>query len=105
MTPERWKRIEELYHSALARESGERAAYLAEACAGDEDLRREVKSLLSNAEESRGFLEKPALEVAAESYVSAVVPKLTGRTLGRYEVIARLGGVGWARCTARGTRG
>ena len=31
MTPERWKRIEELYHAARARPSGERAAFLAEA--------------------------------------------------------------------------
>ena len=33
MTPERWKRIEELYHAALARPPAERAAFLAAACA------------------------------------------------------------------------
>jgi len=105
VTPERWKRIEELYHSALAREGGQRAAYLAEACAGDEELRREVESLLSNAEESGGFLEGQALEAAPRRYVSAVVPDLTGRKLGRYEVMARLGGGGMGEFyRARDTR-
>jgi hypothetical protein len=46
MTPERWQRIEELYHDAMAREAIHRAACLASACGGDEGLRREVESLL-----------------------------------------------------------
>jgi hypothetical protein len=36
VTPERWQKIEEFYHSALRREEGQRAEYLREACAGDE---------------------------------------------------------------------
>ena len=47
MTPERWKQIEELYHAADTRPPSERAAFLAEACPGDEELRREVESLLN----------------------------------------------------------
>ena len=47
MTPERLRQIEELYHSAREREPGERGTFLAEACQGDEELRREVESLLS----------------------------------------------------------
>ena len=35
MTPERWQRIEALYHAAYARPAGERAAFLDEACRGD----------------------------------------------------------------------
>jgi hypothetical protein len=42
MTPDRWQKIERLYHAALEREESERAAYLAGACAGDDALRREV---------------------------------------------------------------
>jgi hypothetical protein len=37
---ERWKQVESLYHAALERETATRAAFLAEACAGDEELRR-----------------------------------------------------------------
>lgn len=39
MDPIRWKEIERLFHAASARPAGERAAFLAEACAGDETLR------------------------------------------------------------------
>ena len=46
MTPERWQYIERLYFAALERDTGERAAFLAEACAGDDALRGEVESLL-----------------------------------------------------------
>ena len=31
MTPERWKQVEELYHAARTRPSGERVAFLADA--------------------------------------------------------------------------
>jgi len=47
MTPERWRRVDELFHSALEREPAERAAFLHEACAGDEALRREVEKLIA----------------------------------------------------------
>ncbi len=105
MTPERLQQIENLYHSALGREPGERASYLDEACAGDQDLRHEVGSLLGNAEHTDGFLEGRALEAAARSYVSTVVRDLSGKKLGRYEVIARLGEGGMGEVyRARDTR-
>jgi len=53
MNAERWRRIEEICDSATRREPGERSAFLAEACRGDEELRREVESLLAQPEASR----------------------------------------------------
>ena len=47
MTPDRWRKIEEIYHSALERGVNERVAFLNEVCAGDDALRREVESLLA----------------------------------------------------------
>ena len=47
MTPGWWRRVEKLYHAALARDAPDRAAFLADACADDEDLRREVEALLA----------------------------------------------------------
>jgi hypothetical protein len=67
MEAERWQAIERLYHSALKRKTSQRAAFLGEACSGDESLRREVEALLAQAEESGSFLESPALEVAAKA--------------------------------------
>src|SRR4029453_7467377 len=65
MTPERWQYIERLYHTALERDTDERAAFLTDACAGDEALRCEVESLLRCDARAENFIEAPALEVAA----------------------------------------
>ena len=46
MTSERWQRIEALYHSVVERPPNSQEAFLSEACRGDEELRREVESLL-----------------------------------------------------------
>ncbi len=56
MAPERWREIERLYLSALECAPERRAAFLEDAC-GDEDLRREVESLLQQSGE--GVLDKP----------------------------------------------
>src|SRR2546427_2460579 len=47
MSPERRRQIEELYHAALDHDGVRRGAFLAEACRDDEELRREVESLLA----------------------------------------------------------
>jgi serine/threonine protein kinase/Tol biopolymer transport system component len=46
MTPDPWKKAEELYHAALERAPSERDAFLEKACGGDEALLDEVKSRL-----------------------------------------------------------
>jgi serine/threonine-protein kinase len=47
MRAEHWQRVEALYHAARAHNAQDRAAFLTEACAGDETLRRDVESLLA----------------------------------------------------------
>ena len=46
MSADRQRQITELCHAALERNASDRAAFLREACAGDEALRQEVESLL-----------------------------------------------------------
>src|SRR5262245_40870097 len=48
MDSERWQRIAHVYESVVDRDPGERAAFLAEAAAGDDELLREVESLLGH---------------------------------------------------------
>jgi Tol biopolymer transport system component len=47
ISPERWHKIEQIYHTALEREPGGRSAFLDQACQGDVELRREVEALLA----------------------------------------------------------
>ena len=93
MEDERWQKIENIYHSALEQETSRRKAYLRQACAGDESLEREVTSLLAQAEDSDGFLEAPALEVAARSLAAATEPgeRSHPAAIGRYRIIRLLG--------------
>jgi non-specific serine/threonine protein kinase/serine/threonine-protein kinase len=80
MDPDRWKQVEELYHAALEREESGRAAFLEQACAGDEALRRRVESLLAHyAQASSRFLEEPALEVAAKALAEDQEVEATSR--------------------------
>lgn len=94
MNPERWHQIEQLYHTALEREAGERDDFLAAACAGDEALRREVESLLQFHDRADNFIEAPALEVVAQLHTDGQDHLLNGQRLGPYQVIALIGAGG-----------
>src|SRR5262244_923407 len=97
MTPERYRQIGELYHAALELNAGERTAFLERACTEDEELRREVESLLSSHEQASGFLASPALGIAAEMFANQEADVLTGKTIGRYRVLSLLGAGGMGR--------
>jgi len=103
MEPERWKRVEDLCHEALARDETGRRAFLEEACGGDESLRREVESLLAHEKQAGRFMASPAMEVAAlglaqnqaRQIEAAKRPDLlVGRTISHYRVAQKLGSGG-----------
>jgi hypothetical protein len=60
MTPQRWLRIERLYHAALQQPADKRGEYVARECAADETLRREVESLLRNAARRESWTAMPS---------------------------------------------
>jgi serine/threonine-protein kinase len=94
MTPERMKKLQELFDAALDRAPAERAAFLAEACGNDQALRRAVESLLVHHEQANSFMESPGLMVAADLFVEEPHESLVGKTIGRYEVLEMLGAGG-----------
>src|ERR1044072_3366496 len=51
MTPERLQQIRAIYERAMELPPARRAAYLTDACAGDDELRREVDSLVETGEQ------------------------------------------------------
>ena len=97
MGPERWRRVEELYHSALRVAADQRAAFLKDACGGDAKLCEEVESLLAYESSAKEFLETLAFDVAAkqlagdEAGEDQADPVSIGTTLQRFRVIGKLG--------------
>src|SRR5215470_12385586 len=94
MKPERWHKIEKLYHSALEREADQRTAFLAAACADDDSLRREVESLLAHQSQAENLLETPVMEVAAKALADDQNGLMVGQSLGSYQILLRLGAGG-----------
>ena len=96
MHNDRQRQITELYHAALERDERDRAAFLREACAGDDALRREVESLLGYEDAAAPFLERPAIEDVAPLVASRPesTGDLVGRRIGGYQIEARIGAGG-----------
>jgi eukaryotic-like serine/threonine-protein kinase len=92
--PERWHRVQDLCHAALEREARDRRAFLAAACEGDDNLRREIESLLVHAERVDQFLDDSSLQAVAHAMVLDSRGSLIGCQVGAYEVVAYIGAGG-----------
>ena len=91
MNPERWQQIDDLLQSTLACAPGERSAFLAQKCSGDEPLRREVESLIASHEHTGNILERPISQIAADLLVESKTESMEGKTIGPYNVLDQLG--------------
>ena len=91
MTPERWRRINDLFHEALAQPPDARERFITGAAAGDADLAREIRTLLASHESSSQFLEQPAYAVAAGLILDDAERSLTGRQIGSYRILEEIG--------------
>ena len=92
-SPARWQHIAFLYELAVDRDEAMREAFLAEACAGDEDLRCEVESLLRQ-DVSGVLLDRVALgnsSIACSTMAAEIGP---GTPLGPYRIESALGSGG-----------
>src|SRR5579859_719387 len=92
MDSELWKRVDSLLQAALERPAAERSEFLRRACAGDEALEREVRSLLASQQEAGSFLESPPKEVATQTLgsIRSPIPK----TISHYRILEKLGAGG-----------
>src|SRR5215472_14491675 len=101
MDADRWKQIDDLFQAVLERPPDERDTFLRRACGSDEQLEREVRSLLSSQQNAGSFLQAPAIEVAArdlsrqqseqEHQASEFLP---GTKVSHYRIVQKLGGGG-----------
>ena len=93
MTQKRESDVERVCQAALDYAAADRAAFLDRACAGDTALRGEVEALLAQATAAEGFIEAPALDVAARQVAAGAAARV-GERLGPYEVTGTLGAGG-----------
>jgi eukaryotic-like serine/threonine-protein kinase len=103
MEPDRWRRVEEVYHSVIELSEAERPSVLENLCSGDQGLLREVESLLKHEKNVADFLELPALERVAQmearlseqgSRADDDPLEISGHSISHYRVIGKLGGGG-----------
>src|SRR5690349_862108 len=93
MEPDRWKQVDDLFQSALDLPHDQRDAFLRGACAGDDMLERQVRSLLARDESAQGFLVGGAIEAAARSSAAgdSGAHSLIGSRIGHYRLVEQLG--------------
>ena len=84
-------RIEATFHSALNRPSTDREAYLAEACAGEEEMLREVRALLKAHEDAGDFLTAQAPSPQVQAEMARLIPEEAGERIGHYKLLQQIG--------------
>src|SRR6266568_3244459 len=100
MERERWRQIEQIFHAALRIDESDRSEFVKRSCAEDENLHREVESLLAHHHEAGSFIETPAFAVAGASPILPRMfppsdPKgLAGTVIGHYSILGKIGGGG-----------
>jgi serine/threonine-protein kinase len=93
MQDRRWAVVDSVLGAALERAPHERDAFVQQVCGDDEELRRDVESLLAHVRDAGDFLERPArdlFDVAAGAGRQTVLPG----SFGPYRILEPLGTVG-----------
>jgi hypothetical protein len=99
---EQAQHVAEIVKSALERTTEDARVFLDQACTGDPETRAEVDSLLKFQAQANGFIERGALDLAAESL--AQDGSLAGEEMiGDYKILSKIGAGGWATSTSRKT--
>src|SRR5688500_17664977 len=94
MKAERWHEIETVLQDALDRPPLERASFLQDVCAGDEELKTEATTLIAAYEEAGDFIEQPAMAEDAHVLLDDDLNRNVGREVGPYKIIERLSACG-----------
>lgn len=96
MTPERWEKINRIYHGVVEIDAGKQSQFLTEACDGDDALLQELKSLLASHEKAGTFIEEPVFAAGIEWAEEEDSSYAAERRIGSYEItrLIATGGMG-----------
>jgi hypothetical protein len=85
------RREADIFTEALCVPGGERAAFLAQTCGGDEQLRQKVEALLKSHEEIGDFLEDVPDKAVGEARLAAMSDEEPPERIGRYKLLQEIG--------------
>jgi serine/threonine protein kinase/Tfp pilus assembly protein PilF len=95
MNPEQWQKISELFEAALQRPVDERAAFLAHACAGDDEIHRRLTAMLAADARDDLLMDRPAYQAVSAHLPSMIDPddsqSFSGEMVGVYQLTRELG--------------
>src|SRR5438132_12158025 len=86
-----WLQVQQLFDAALQHSPEKRQEFLEQECGSNQELRRQVESLLAAHDESGSFMAEPAVAGMAEVLHRATSRFQLGETLGGYKVLGLVG--------------
>jgi serine/threonine protein kinase/TolB-like protein len=91
VTPRRWKQVEALFEQTLELDPDQRSTFVQNGCDGDEELRREVQSLLDSHARAGSFIDQRDLFVAIGETDRDDATVASGELIGAYRLVRELG--------------
>ncbi len=103
MNPERYQQIRELFHDACEQPTAVRMVWIEQACAGDDELKAEVESLLAHRDEAddafdesrlgfgQALVDEGRIDHATESPEAGMMGERTPESIGQYRIIGKVG--------------
>ncbi len=92
MKRENWQKVKAIFDSAVEVAPDDRSAFLNDACADDEELRREVETLLASSDEAESFMETPfAGEIAGLILGTPPNQLKNGQVFNHYKIVRQIG--------------
>ena len=91
MAMDLWQQVQQLFDAALQHSPEKRQEFLEQECGSNQELRREVESLLAAHDESGSFMAEPAVAGMAEVLHRATSRFQPGDMLGGYKVLDLVG--------------
>ena len=91
MTPERWQAVGELFELALAAPANERTILIDRLAQTDDEVRREVRSLLASHQAAPGGFVQKRIDAALESFHQTSTAVSAPTRVGPYRLMRELG--------------
>ena len=95
MQGERWRQVDKIFHDLIDQTPEQRASFLAQVCADDPSLKKEVEQLIDAYERSGSFLDSPAAAygslIGPSDQDTVPVPSLVRESIAHFQILSLLG--------------